>query len=249
MDVNLNSQLDEEVREFYISALAILDESDIQYALGGGIAVAHYTGINRFSKDLDVFVRHGDYTKVLKLFAEKGFTTQLYDVRWLIKIFKNGHYIDVIFNTVNNICRVNDGWFERAAVGEFLGRPVKYIPVEELIWCKSYVWNRERFDGADINHVLLKQGKNLDWKHLYDLLDPHWHLLLAEIILFQFVYPGDFRNIIPQWLFDELIVRAQEQYSLPQPYELVCRGPMIDSTQYGTDIREWGYKSYTIISV
>jgi hypothetical protein len=186
---------------------------------------------------------------VLKIFGDKGYVTQLYDVRWLIKIFKDKHFIDVIFNTVNNICRVDEKWFDNAATGEFCGRQVKFMPAEELIWCKSYVWNRERYDGADVNHIILKYGRNLDWKHLLDLLDPHWHILLAEIIMFQFAYPSEYRQIIPRWLFEELMSRAHEQYELPPPYEHVCRGPMIDSTQYSIDIKDWGYKSYTIITV
>ncbi len=60
--------------------------------------------------------------------------------------------------------------------------------------------NRERFDGADVNHLMLKQGKSMDWKKILYRLDQHWHLLLAEIILFQFVYPADYHDIIPKWL-------------------------------------------------
>jgi hypothetical protein len=186
---------------------------------------------------------------VLKFFGDKGFKTQVYDVRWLAKIYSGEFFIDLIFSTVNNICQVDDSWFERAPVGLFCDREVKFLSAEELIWCKSYVWNRERFDGADINHVLLKCGRHLDWKHLLNRLDAHWHLLLAELLMFQFVYPSEFVDIIPKWLFDELIRRAQEQYELPAPYERVCRGPMIDNTQYSVDVKHWDYKSYTILTV
>jgi hypothetical protein len=155
----------------------------------------------------------------------------------------------VIWDTVNNICRVDDSWYENATVGEFVGRQVKFIPAEELIFCKIYVQNRERFDGADVNHIILKYGKNLDWKRLLRHMDPHWHLLLSTIILFQFCYPSDYREIIPQWLFDDLIDRARTQYDMPSPWEKVCRGPIIDQTQYAIDIKEWDYKVTTIKTV
>ncbi len=238
-----------ESQAFYREALTLLDECGAPYMLGGAFAIFQYTGLFRNTKDLDVFVKGSDYTKILKFFADKGYEVQVYDVRWLVKIFKGNFFIDVIFNTVNNICRVDDSWLERATEGEFCGRKVKFISAEELIWCKSYVWNRERFDGADINHVLLKQGKNLDWRHLLNRLDPHWHLLLAELIMFQFVYPSEFNEVIPRWIFDELMQRAKEQYDVPSPHEKVCRGPMIDNTQYSVDIKHWDYKSYTIITV
>ncbi|UZJ64647.1 hypothetical protein OKW96_20280 [Sphingobacterium sp. KU25419] len=66
---------------------------------------------------------------------------------------------------------------------------------------------------------MLKYGKSVDWELLLKRLDPHWHLLLAQLLIFQFVYPADYREIIPQWLFDELMKRAAEQYELPSPVE------------------------------
>lgn len=234
---------------FYKEALEILNETGCSYLLGGAFAMFQYTGIFRDTKDLDIFCKSSEYTKILKHFAELGYDTELTDVRWLAKITKGDFFIDIIFDTVNNICRVDDSWFEYASTGDFEGIPVQFIPAEELIWCKIYVQNRERNDNADINHTLLKYGRNLDWKRLFNRLDQHWHLLLAQLLIFQFVYPSDYREIIPKWLFDELMKRAKEQYDVPASLEKVCRGPLIDQTQYEVDIKEWNYKSYTIKTV
>lgn len=238
-----------EAHAFYREALKLLQESGADFMLGGAFALFHYTDIYRDTKDLDIFCRSKDYPKILKFFGDKGFKTELSDVRWLAKIFKGEYFIDVIFDSVNNICRIDDSWLEHAVSAEFVGINVKLLSPEDLIWCKIYVQNRERFDGADVNHMLLKQGKQLDWKRLLSRLDQHWHLLLAQIINFQFVYPSDYQEIIPKWLFDELIQRATEQYDLPPPKEKVCRGPTIDQTQYSIDIKDWNYKSYTIKTV
>jgi hypothetical protein len=217
--------------------------------LGGAFSLFHHSGIYRDTKDLDVFCKQSDYPKILKYFAEKGYKTDLYDVRWLAKVYKGEYFIDIIFNTVNNICRVDDLWLQHAVKGTFVDREVLFLAPEELIFCKTYVLNRERYDGADLNHILLKTGKELDWKRLLNYLDPHWHLLLAQLVQFQFVYPSEFHAIIPKWLFEELMRRAHEQYELPPAYEKVCRGPMIDQTQYEIDVKEWNYKSYTIKTV
>lgn len=242
-EYNLQSQA------FYKEVISLMQSSDIPFLVGGGLAVAYYTGIPRDSKDLDIYVEAKDYPKVLSFFSDKGFGIQVHDVRWIAKILKGDMYVDVIFNSVNNICRVDKVWFERAHSGDLFGQQVRFLSPEELLWSKSYVRNRERYDGADICHLILKCGKQMDWKHVQDRLDPHWHLLLVDIILFQFVYPGDFMSCIPQWLFDDLMVRAQEQYKLPPPHEQVCRGPLIDSTQYAIDVREWNYKALTILTV
>lgn len=235
-----------DANDFYREALELLIESGLRFMMGGGVALYSYTGITRDMKDLDIFCKPSEYPKILKFFAEKGYETELTDVRWLAKVFKGDHYIDLIFDTVNNICTVDDSWYEFATDGEFTGLPVKMIPAEELIWCKIYVQNRERYDGSDINHLLLKYGAHLNWKRILFRLDPHWHLLLAQILSFQFVYPADYHDIIPQWLFDELIERANLQYDLPAAKEKVCRGPVIDQTQYSVDIKEWNYKVSTI---
>jgi len=247
--MNVTEEQKTEARSFYQEALALLNGNGIDFMLGGGFATFHYTGIHRDTKDLDVFCKSSEYPKILKLFAEKGYRTELTDVRWLAKVFKDDYFIDIIFDTVNNICRVDDTWFAHASEGEFAGTTVRFIPAEELVWCKVYVQNRERYDGADVNHILVKYGKQLDWKRLLSRLDQHWHLLLMQLLSFQFVYPSDFHEIIPRWLFDELMSRAHEQYDLPSPMERVCRGPIIDQTQYEIDIKEWGYKVTTIKTV
>ena len=238
-----------ESKEFYHEALTLLEECGVPFMLGGAFSLFQHTGIYRDTKDLDIFCKPSDYARILKFFADKGFETVLYDVRWLAKVFKGEYFIDIIFNTVNNICRVDDSWLERATKGQFVGKDVMFLAPEELVFCKIYVLNRERYDGADVNHVWLKTGKHFDWKRLLFLLDPHWHILLAQILQFQFVYPSEFHQIVPKWLFDELIRRANEQYDMPAPYEKVCRGPMIDQTQYEIDIKDWNYKTYTIKTV
>lgn len=238
-----------EAMAFYQEALALLQESGADFLLGGGFAAFHYTGMFRDTKDLDIFCRPSDYPKILKHFQQQGYDTQLTDVRWLAKILRGEYFIDIIFSSVNNICIVDDSWFQHASHGVFADLPVKFLSAEELIWCKAYVQNRERYDGADINHVILRHGKKMNWDRLLKRLDVHWHLLLAHLIMFQFVYPSDFHEIIPRWLFDELMKRAHEQYDLPPTVEKVCRGPIIDNTQYSIDVKEWQYKSYTIKTV
>ena len=240
---------EKEANDFYREALEMLNNTGASYMIGGAFAFFHYTGIFRFTKDLDVFCKSSEYPKIMKFFAGKGFRTELTDARWLAKIFKDEYYIDLIFDTTNNICRVDDTWYQKAVKAEFQGMDVLLVAPEELIWAKIYVQNRERFDGSDVNHLMLKCGKTLDWKRILFHMEQHWHLLLAQILIFQFVYPSDYHEIIPKWLFDDLVARAIEQYDLPSSVEKVCRGPIIDQIQYSVDIKEWGYKAMTIKTV
>lgn len=238
-----------EALAFFKESLELLYECGAEFMLGGAFATFHYTGLHRDTKDLDIFCKPGDYPRILKFFASRGYRTELTDARWLAKVFKGEYFIDIIFNSVNNICTVDNTWLDHASKGDFAGVPVRFLSAEDLIWCKAFVQNRERYDGADINHVILKYSHRLNWKRLMTRLDPHWHLLLAHLILFQFVYPADFHECIPRWVFEELIERAKAQYDIPPALERVCRGPIIDNTQYSTDIKEWNYKSYTIKTI
>ncbi len=234
---------------FYKDVLMILNRNKLNFMLGGGFAMYQYTGIERDKKDLDIFCKSSECMSILKCLADHGYQTELTDVRWLAKVYQDNHFIDIIFDTVNNICTVDDSWYEHATEGKFEGVKVKFIPAEELVWCKIYVQNRERYDGADVNHILLKYGNKLNWERILFRLDQHWHLLLAQIIIFQFVYPADYHDIIPKWLFDTLISRANQQYDIPPAVEKVSRGPIIDQTQYSVDIKDWDYKALTIKTV
>jgi len=244
------NQHNREAVAFYEDMLKILADSEIDFMIGGAFAVFHYATIYRDTKDLDIYCRPVDFPAILKLFAVHGYKTEQTDVRWLGKVYSgDGYFIDIIFDTVNGLCKVDDNWFERAVHTRLFDMDIRIIPVEELIWGKLYVQNRERFDGADINHLFLVLNNRIDWKRLYQLVDPHWHLLLSQVLIFQFVYPADYITVIPKWLFDELIARATGQYDIPPPLEKVCRGPLIDQTQYQVDIKKWHYKSYTIKTV
>jgi len=245
----LTPEPNDQAMAFYAEVLELLHESGIPFLLGGAFATYHHTGVFRNTKDLDIFCKSRDYPKIMQFFTQKGYRAELHDVRWLVKLFKGEFFVDVIFANVNNIWQVNDSWFEQSHKGTFAGMPVNLLSPEELIREKIYIQNRERFDGADINHLILKCGRKLDWKKLLAMLDIHWHLLLAQVLNFQFVYPADYHQIIPKWLFDELMARAADQYNVPAPLQRVCRGTIIDQTQYAIDIREWGYKSFTIMTV
>lgn len=230
---------------FYRNAVEILNHHSLPFLVGGAFALREHTGVKRDTKDLDLFCKAGTYPKILKVFAAEGYKIELTDPRWIAKAFKDNFFIDFIFNTTNNLCPVDDSWFEHATEGDLFGIPVSFVAPEELLWCKMYVQDRKHYDGSDINHIILKKGKEMDWKRTYMRLEQHWHLLLAQFLNFQFVYPGE-REMIPKWLFDELIELSKDQYDLPLPVDRICRGPLIDNSHYTSDILEGGYKIITV---
>ncbi len=98
-----------------------------------------------------------------------------------------------------------------------------------MIWSKAFIQERERFDGADVLHLLRETGPSLDWPRLLMRFGDHWRVLLSHLILFGFVYP-DKRQIIPAWVMEELIRRLAA--SRPNSNNDVCYGTLLSREQY-----------------
>jgi len=99
---------------------------------------------------------------------------------------------------------------------------------------------RERFDGADIAHILRRCAVELDWPHLVRRFGLDWRVLLSHLILFGYIYPSE-RHRIPVAVMDDLITRLRNEASTPGPSRL-CRGTLLSRKQYLVDIQEWGFR-------
>ena len=78
MPIKLESPAD----AFYAEVLKVLKESKFTFMVAGGFAVNAYTGLRRPTKDIDIFVKAGDYPKILNKFTSLGYKTQVLDERW-----------------------------------------------------------------------------------------------------------------------------------------------------------------------
>ncbi|HYD99771.1 MAG TPA: hypothetical protein VEH84_10325 [Alphaproteobacteria bacterium] len=234
------AQVPPEANAFYADAIRILNESGIPFMLAGTFALTVYTGIERPTKDLDVFCRAGDYPRILTTFAKLGFETEIQDERWIAKVWKGEHFFDVIFNSTSTQAPVNDQWFEHTRMAEIYGQPVRLIAPTELIWSKMFVQDRTRYDGSDVAHTILRQHDAVDWKRLMTYAEACWEVLFIHVLNFRFLYPSE-RDLIPRWVFDELVQRLQDRAELPAPQTRVCRGSLFSQKDYQIDVAEWGF--------
>lgn len=232
--------LDERTIRFYRHALSILKDSDIPHLVGGAYAFARYTGIERHTKDFDIFIRREDFRRAAWAFQKAGYKTELSFSHWLGKAYKGDEFVDLIFSAGNGVARVDERWFEYAVREHVFGVEVELIPAEEMIWSKGLIMERERFDGADVAHVIRAVGDRLDWHRLLERYDKYWRALYAHIVLFGFIYPSD-RSKVPQWVVDELAGRMRDESQAGDAAERVCYGTIISRQQYLKDINDWGY--------
>jgi Nucleotidyl transferase of unknown function (DUF2204) len=232
--------LNPKTRVFYVKSLAVLNETGVPFLVGGAYALAKHAAIERHTKDLDIFVLPQDRDAVLAALAAAGFRTQLSFPHWLAKAYCEDNFIDVIYSSGNGVVRVDQEWFSNASEGEILGVPVRLCPAEEMIWSKAYVQERERFDGADIAHLIRCQGETMNWARLHHRFGDHWRVLLAHLVLFGFIYPAE-RNKVPSRLLKELTDRLLDEIEGPAPPERTCLGTLLSREQYLPDIGRWGY--------
>jgi len=222
---------------FYRHVLQLLDAAQVPVMVGGAYAMSAYTGIARRTKDLDLFLRRADYDRAAQVLAAAGYPTELKFPHWLGKARADPWFVDLIFDSGNGLTPVDDVWLEHAVEAEVLGLPVRIVPVEEMIWSKAFLMERERYDGADVVHLLRARGATMDWSRLYERMTPHWRVLLSHLVLFGFIYPAE-RNLVPRWIMVALHKRLQQEVDAPPPRGAVCQGTLLSREQYLHDLRE-----------
>jgi hypothetical protein len=224
--------------EFYKRTIQLLNEAGIPYLIGGAFALDFHVGTNRKTKDLDVFVRPRDAQRVLNVLAEAGYVTEMTDATWLGKAFCGPDFVDVIFAFGNGIAQIDDAWFEHAHEGELWGEPVLFSPLEESLWSKAFVMERDRFDGADIAHIIVNSAERLNWDRLVERFGPDWRVLLGHLILTGYVYPGE-RTRIPPRIMEELLGRLRRELD-ESGDQRMCYGAFLSRTQYVHDLEQLG---------
>jgi hypothetical protein len=226
-----------------------LTQRQVPFLIAGAYALRHHTGISRQTKDLDLFVKREHIERALKVLEEAGFRTELAFAHWLGKVYDShsDEFIDVIFSSGNGVSNVDDAFFDHAPHGTIFGVPIRWCPVEEMVWSKSFVMERERFDGADVAHLLHACALSLDWQRMLERFGPHWRLLFVHIVLYGFIYPNE-RDRVPAWVIEELTDRLRRESASPQETSPVCGGTLLSRQQFLVDICEHGYLDARVTS-
>jgi hypothetical protein len=235
--------LEPETFAFYRACLTALNDAGAEYLVGGAYAFARYTGIERHTKDFDIFCRQQDVAPILAVLERLGCQPERTFPHWLAKAYNPGtaDFIDVIYSSGSGIAVVDDEWFEHSVGETVLGIPVRLCPAEEIIWSKGFIMERERYDGNDVAHLLRACGAKMDWDRVLRRFAEHWRVLLSHLVLFGFIYPAE-RNRIPAKVQNELVRRLQAEVAATPPADKTCQGTLISRAQYLVDIGPWGYR-------
>ena len=238
---SLEDEVPPETAQFYRSALQVLTDAQVPFLVGGAFAHACFTGIRRSTKDLDLFIRRPDFERVGQLTKARGWRTEMTYPHWLAKVYCGEDFIDLIFNSGNGVTPVDERWFRGNALADVLGVPVRLANIEDSLTSKAFIMERERFDGADVAHLIQANAERIDWRGLMERFGPNWRVLLAHLTLFGFVYPGE-RHRVPNWVMETLMARlAAETRQPPLEDHRICAGTLLSREQYLHDVENLGY--------
>jgi hypothetical protein len=231
--------LDPVSRDFYRRVMHELDARSIPFMVGGAYAFERYTGIGRHTKDFDIFVHPRDLERALLVLTVSGCRTETPFPHWLAKAYCGDDVVDLIFSSGNGVALVDDDWLRHSVPETVLDVPVRLIPPEEMIWSKSFVMERERYDGADVAHILRACADTLDWPRLLMRFDRNWRVLFQHLVMFGFIYPCE-RARVPAAVMLELMGRLDAELTRPAR-DRACQGTLISRAQYLVDLERWGY--------
>ncbi len=238
MTSSMPTDIPEEQATLFREVLNALEERQIPYAVSGAFALRQHTGICRFTKDLDLFMTACTALKVLPYLRGRGFECEVRDPVWLFKARKGGFFVDLITGMSNGVFAVENSWIERASPAVVHGVQTRVLAPEELVASKIFVTRRERFDGADIAHVIYGTHPSFDWDRELQLIGEHWEMLLWSLLLFRYVYPAQ-THYVPANVWRLLLGRLENEIAKPTP-QAKFRGSLVDDNMFAIDLKEWG---------
>lgn len=227
-------------RSVYKLGLGVLNEAGIPYVLSGLYAIYEYTGIYRQTRDLDLLLEPQHMVAAARVLGDVGFHTRLREAHWLAKAIKDEAVIDLIFGMGNGLHLIDEGWYEHSRPGILAAMPVRVAPPEELLWHRLFIAERHRSDVADVVHLLVTRGDEMDWERLLQRVGRHWQLLLSQLHFFDYVYPAHHARV-PLWVREELYERGYEELTREHNGR-PCQGTLVSRFSFAIDVKEWGFR-------
>ncbi|PYX49000.1 MAG: hypothetical protein DMG79_10210, partial [Acidobacteria bacterium] len=233
--------LPEEQQLLFRQVLALMEKKKICCAVAGAFALREHTGIYRDTKDLDLFLTAKNAALALQFLREEGFECEVCDPVWLFKAHRDSFFVDLITGMSNAAIVVDDSWITRAKPMMLHGVQTRVLAAEELIASKLFIARRERFDGADIVHVIYGTRGNINWQRVLQLAGEHWEILFWALVLFRYSYPAQ-TKFVPAAVWSDLGSRFQDAVSRPDAAARF-RGSLVDDKQFAIDVNEWGLEN------
>jgi len=128
---------EQDLLETLRDVVGALQAREIDHLLMGGIG-AYSHARPRVTQDIDVFIRPSDVERVRDALSEAGFEVVDHDPMWLVKAWKRGVLVDIVFRSSGDIY-LDDEMLRRHWAGEYKGVVARLIAPEDLLVIKAIV--------------------------------------------------------------------------------------------------------------
>jgi hypothetical protein len=177
----------------YSRVIREVRSAGIRFAFGGAYATAVYTDQLRNTKDLDFYILPADGERIERALTRAGlhdhFDQLSYDRKWIYRASQGDILVDAIWQMANYRAQVDEQWLVRGPEVVIRGEALRAIPIEELIWSKLYVFQRERCDWTDVFRLIDARSASINWEHLLDRLADDAPLLAGALEVYSWLAP------------------------------------------------------------
>jgi hypothetical protein len=202
----------------------------IRFAIGGAFATAVYTGELRNTKDFDFYVLPEDREAMIGAISRAGLRDHYdrlpYDRSWIYRASQGDVIVDTIWAMANQRTQVDTRWLSHGPMVTIRGQRLRVIPIEELIWTKLYVLQRERSDWGDVLKLIDARAESVEWDHLRSRLAEDTPLLTGALAVLSWLAPDRARDI-PDSTWDWIGLRPPEPAHDPDLTQ--ARADLLDS--------------------
>ena len=170
------------------------------------------------------------------------FAAEVKDPVWLHKAHRDGFFVDLITGMSNAAITVERSWIENARPAMILDVRARVLAAEELLVSKLFVVRRERFDGADIAHIVYATtgtstgiGFSSWWMCTGRCCSLPWCSIAT------FIPPTV--TMCRRGYGEKLLGSLLEELSNPDPSS-EFRGSLVDDKMFAIDVAEWGMADF-----
>jgi hypothetical protein len=139
---------------------AVLKQTDVPFALGGGFA-AYAHGGHSSDHDVDFMLRKQDVEKALTALVEAGFTAERPPEDWLVKVYDEGRLVDLIYRPVER--PVTDDTLADAQMRSVNAVHLPVLSATELMVHKLLTFSQHYCDFARGLPLARSLREQIDW--------------------------------------------------------------------------------------
>jgi hypothetical protein len=193
--------------EVYHRVIREARAAGVRFAFGGAFATAVYTGHLRNTKDFDFYVLPDQRDAMVEATRRAGlhdhYDREPYERAWIYRASTDGIIVDTIWAMANLRTQVDQRWISAGPVVALRGELLHAIPIEDLIWSKLYVLQRERCDWGDVLNLIDSRPDLIEWEPLLDRMGEDAPLLAGALSVYAWLAPERVARI-PRMVWERL---------------------------------------------